>query len=279
MDASNKPDHSGKRPGNGKPAQGGKPAGKGPANQHKSPANGAKKMETGRTSAGNASVRKRVSKKTKKVDKILRIVGYVMVGVFFLIACLALLYVARLKMVPRRYMLLAGVVVLMLTALLAGMQHWRIPGLAAKGLSLIMSVVLVILCVYVRFTHNKIQDFTGVTTKVDNIHIYVLNEDPAQSVNDAKDYHFGILSTLDRANTDQVVGEISKELSYTLVTEEKEDIYKLIDGLYAQETKAIVLNNAYVGFLADMEGYADFESRVRSIGVIDIQTEVSTPLT
>ncbi len=234
---------------------------------------GSQSRPQNRRPVGGAASRKRPNKKAR-VDRTLKLVGYIFCGLMFLVGLITLYFVMRLKMVPGKYVLAAAIGLLAVTVLFIALQHWRMSGIVTKALSLILIVVMLLGCAYLRYTRSKVDDMTGVATQVDNIQVYVLKDDPAQNVVDAKDYNFGILTTLDRENTNQVVADIIGEVGSSITTTEKEDVFSLVDSLYNGEVKVIILNSAYEGYFASAEGYEDFPDRVRSIAIHDIKKEV-----
>lgn len=214
----------------------------------------------------------------KKFTKILKTAGYILCGIMF-VAGLALMFLlARLRIFPVPYMILGAVVLVIITVGFAFAQRWNIPGIITKVISILLVVVMVIGCVYVNYTYKKLGEMTGIKTKIDNIQIYVLADDPAENVMDAKDYTFGILSTLDRENTDIVLADTSTEVGQELKTQEFENALELVSGLYEKKADAIVLNSAYEGFITETEGFQDFKSRVKSISYKDIESEVNGTL-
>ena len=100
--------------------------------------------------------------------------------------------------------------------------------------------------VYLFQTQSTLRTIAGIQTEASNISAYVLNEDPAQALPDASGYSFGILSTLDRENTDTVVSRINEQLGTTIHTAEYAGLTQLADGLRSGEVGAVILNDAYL---------------------------------
>ncbi len=103
--------------------------------------------------------------------------------------------------------------------------------------------------------------------------VYVRAEDAAQSVQDTAGYTFGILSSLDRENTDRGLAEIETALGGAVQTKEFAGITQLADGLLAGECDAIVMNLAYIDVIGETEGYTDFESKVRELEILHVESE------
>lgn len=125
---------------------------------------------------------------------------------------------------------------------------------------------------YLYDAHAAIDDLSGLETKLDEISYYVLQDDPAKSLQDAKDYTFGILEMQDRENTDKTLQEGQKETGKALNVQEFEDIATLVDALYAKEVQAIVFNKAFLNTISDQ--YSTFSTDTRELAKHQIETIV-----
>ena len=211
-----------------------------------------------------------------KSENLGKIIGYVLATVFFIVGCVTIAIGVNIGMVPGKILLLIGVGVTAFTVLFVALQTWKIPGMVAKVLSVILSILLIFGCYWANYTKAKIKNMSGIRTQIDNIQVYVKADDPANDVMDAKTYAFGILKELDRENTDAVVKDISDEVGVTIGTYECNDVYEMVDALYTGKVQAIILNSGYEGPLMETEGYQDFQSRVKSIAFKDIEKEIAT---
>lgn len=210
----------------------------------------------------------------EKLTKVLKIIGYVLCSLMFVSGLALMFFLARLRIFPVIYMLIAAFVLVVITVGFVFSQRWLAGGIATKVIAVLLSAVMIVGCVYVNYTYKKLEQMTGITTKVDSIQIYVLIDDPAESIEDAKDYEFGILSTLDRENTDTVLTETKADIGQELKTIEFDNALELVAGLYEGRAGAIILNSAYEGFIMETEGFSDFRSRVKSISYKDIVSHV-----
>lgn len=210
----------------------------------------------------------------KNKSKILKYIGWGISTIQLIISVVLIVYVAGMNILPTIYMIIGSVILVLLAAVVAVMMKWTIPGIIAKIISVIMCVIMIIGCIYIKATDNTINKITGIQTKIDNICIYIPADDDAKELLDIKDYNFGILSELDRANTDKVIDRITEEVKQDITITEYSDILYLVDGLLSKETGAIILNSAYVSFLEGVEGYSDFESKVKAISYQEIVTEI-----
>lgn len=216
------------------------------------------------------------SKKTKTAEWLLKVLGYFICTLMLVAGIIATVYVLKIKVVPTKYIIIFDVVYLLCTILFFILQRWSTPGIITKFLAILLTGIVILACYYIDYTYNRVQDMLDVDTKIDNVNVYVLNEDPAQNIEDAKDYTFGILSVQDRENTDKTLTNINAELGVQVATAEYGSIVDLIQALYDREVGCIVLNSAYIGFVSEEENYKDFSKRVRSIATNEIETVVET---
>ena len=121
-------------------------------------------------------------------------------------------------------------------------------------------------------SYAAMEDIGGAETKVDIISFYVLKDDPAKTIDDAKNYKFGILSQQDRENTDKALAQVNKDLSTTVQTVEYEDTATLVDALYAKEVQVIVFNQAFLNSITDQ--YDTFSKDTRVLGEHQEETKV-----
>lgn len=125
---------------------------------------------------------------------------------------------------------------------------------------------------YMYDTYAAVDEIGGAETKVDVISFYVLKDDKAQSIKDAKDYTFGILSLQDRENTDKAMAEAKTEAGQELKVQEFEDTSTLVDALYAKEVQVIVFNEGFVNTVEDR--YKTFSNDTRELIKHEIETKV-----
>ncbi|MBR4514351.1 MAG: LCP family protein [Lachnospiraceae bacterium] len=210
--------------------------------------------------------------KDKKESKLAKPIGYLLAIGFFVMGCVTVGVALNTELVPTKMIAIVGVALLALTVLFIALQNWKVTGVIAKVLSVLLSLVLLLACNYMKFTGDKIAEMSGVKTKIDNIQVYVLYEDKAQNINDAIDYKFGILRELDRANTEIFLEDINLELKKEVETVEYENAYMLITALYKGDVGAIILNSGYENFITEAKGFEDFKDKVRSIGYKEIES-------
>lgn len=112
---------------------------------------------------------------------------------------------------------------------------------------------------------NMLHTISSDYDELANVSAYVREDDFAQTLEDAKDYNFGILSVLDRENTDDAVEKMEEKLCKTLLIREYDSITMLADALESGEIDVIVLNQSLLMVLDELEGYEEFRNSIREI--------------
>lgn len=193
---------------------------------------------------------------------------------------------AMTKMVPTIYMLIIGIVLAVIAAIIwLLVWHTRYTGRFIGGtvLAVIMIAILAFGGFYINKTRSAISNISGETTEVTQMAVYVKNDDAADSVEATAGYTYGILSSLDRENTDGAVAHLNSEFSTEVQTKEYAGLTELADGILNGEVNAMLLNSGYLSVYEDMDGYTDFSTKIKEVGTVDVEStiqsaEESTPI-
>lgn len=221
---------------------------------------------------------RRENAKKKAKETLLYTIGWIVTiaQIVASVLCVVLLYRSDLLPLPFQ-----GVVVLVLAVLILVcrllMKRKIKKGRFFVGLviSLLISAVL---CVadydLYKLTHT-LQNITDAKEETTRVGVYVLADDPAETIQDVKDYEFGILETLVREDTDNAVAQVNEELGAEILTEEYAGTADLADALLEQECGAIILNEGFVNLITETEGYEDFDSQIKEIASYEWKTAVA----
>ena len=193
---------------------------------------------------------------------------------------------AMTKMVPTIYMLIIGIVLAMIAAIIwLLVWHTRYTGRFIGGtvLAVIMIAILAFGGFYINKTRSAISNISGETTEVTQMAVYVKSDDAADSVEATAGYTYGILSSLDRENTDGAVAHLNSEFGTEVQTKEYAGLTELADGILNGEVNAMLLNSGYLSVYEDMDGYTDFSTKIKEVGTVDVEStiqsaEESTPI-
>ena len=193
---------------------------------------------------------------------------------------------AMTKMVPTIYMLIIGIVLAVIAAIIwLLVWHTRYTGRFIGGtvLAVIMIAILAFGGFYINKTRSAISNISGETTEVTQMAVYVKSDDAADSVEATAGYTYGILSSLDRENTDGAVAHLNSEFGTEVQTKEYAGLTELADGILNGEVNAMLLNSGYLSVYEDMDGYTDFSTKIKEVGTVDVEctiqsAEESTPI-
>ena len=193
---------------------------------------------------------------------------------------------AMTKMIPTIYMLIIGIVLAVIAAIIwLLVWHTRYTGRFIGGtvLAVIMIVILAFGGFYINKTRSAISNISGETTEVTQMAVYVKSDDAADSVEATAGYTYGILSSLDRENTDGAVAHLNSQFGTEVQTKEYAGLTELADGILNGEVNAMLLNSGYLSVYEDMDGYTDFSTKIKEVGTVDVEStiqsaEESTPI-
>lgn len=193
---------------------------------------------------------------------------------------------AMTKMVPTIYMLIIGIVLAVIAAIIwLLVWHTRYTGRFIGGtvLAVIMIAILAFGGFYINKTRSAISNISGETTEITQMAVYVKSDDAADSVEATAGYTYGILSSLDRENTDGAVAHLNSEFGTEVQTKEYAGLTELADGILNGEVNAMLLNSGYLSVYEDMDGYTDFSTKIKEVGTVDVEStiqsaEESTPI-
>ena len=193
---------------------------------------------------------------------------------------------AMTKMIPTIYMLIIGIVLAVIAAIIwLLVWHTRYTGRFIGGtvLAVIMIAILAFGGFYINKTRSAISNISGETTEGTQMAVYVKSDDAADSVEATAGYTYGILSSLDRENTDGAVAHLNSEFGTEVQTKEYAGLTELADGILNGEVNAMLLNSGYLSVYEDMDGYTDFSTKIKEVGTVDVEStiqsaEESTPV-
>lgn len=194
-----------------------------------------------------------------------------------------LIAILRLDMLPGKLLIpviLLFAVGLLLTAVLV---FWPVQrgktGTGRRVIACLLAVLVIGMCVFaftvveqVRQTMQTITDTPQ--TEGPTRQVFVLTEDPAQTLQDAAGYTFGIVENYDVEYTAGAIAYLEQQLGGSIQTKTYPSVFEMVDGLYAGDCGAIILNAGYTSILEDQSGYEGFSDKTRILlDALVLQTE------
>lgn len=199
----------------------------------------------------------------------------IIISIIYFVAVIAftvlLLYT---NLVPLKYV---GIIflVLVITVLLVRVLTLKIrktvPFVTGSILTVVMLIIMGVASLYIYKTIASLDKITGVNKEVTAVNVYVLQDDKAQTLADTASYTYGILSELDRENTDNALNQIYTKIGDELKVTEYAGLTELADALTKGECQAILLNGGYLDVLDQMDHYGAFSSQVRIVSTEKIE--------
>lgn len=214
---------------------------------------------------------------TKAKRRRSRKIGIIIADIQLILTLVLLGLIIMLNVLPTKYLIALIFILLFFVgyAFLSQMtKRYRTIG---KIVSIFMSIALAFGSYYLIETNLMLSSISGVGTKIDEMQIVVIHEDPAETINDTIDYSYGINEIYDREKTSEVIERINKELDSQLNVMTYSGYYDLIESLFSGESQVIIINKAYREIIH--ETYPDFDERTRILGNYDVETTITTPKT
>lgn len=231
------------------------------------------------TQSVNTNQPKRPRKRKKKFrTKKIRNISFILLllqAILFVIFTLCLL---RLDILPLKYFIPLEIV---LIAMILGINllTMKAKGKETFTVGVVLGVLFDLLMTagiyYTTISTNTLKNLSKQTEAVATVDVYVRSDDSAASINDASDYTFGILSSLDRENTDEALDDIAEDVGNSVTTREYGSFTELSNALQNQEVDAIIMNEAYHDVLTEIEGYENFDDITKVIATYQVTHETA----
>lgn len=203
-------------------------------------------------------------------------IGYILLVLYVVSGAGLVFYCTALNMIPVKFIVIIGIILAIFAVLLA-IMHER---LVTSVIAIILTIALIVGCIlgsyYIIKTSHTITEVTKADKQVDVISVYVMDDDPAKELDDIKDYDIGIVKSTDRENTDKTIDNLEDTLNAVLKTTEYDSMFTMADDLRTQKIKAILINDAYVGIIADVENYNWVSTDIRKITEVAHEAAAST---
>ncbi len=208
--------------------------------------------------------------------------GGVLTGLLLVVMVVLDVMLVRSALLPVKFLVPVMILLLVIVALLGVLTHRTgRTGRFAAGtvVSVLMAVIMIYAIIALNTLTNALNTITTVSTEVTHVGVYVLTEDEAETLNDLEEDTFGILSELDRTSTDGAIQQLNEDLDTEIATAEYDSLVELVDGLYDQECRAILLNDAYLDVIAEIEGYEDIDDRIREVTGLEVEEVIEETVT
>ena len=202
-----------------------------------------------------------------------RIPGLMITVLLTIAVTLFMAILIQTKLLPAKLLLLAGgIFLLFVLSVFLLTKDARRTGALITGsvMTMVLLITLMVGTPYLTKAVNTLGSMTNVNVEMADVGVYVKNDSSVQEVNELSGKTMGIMSVLDRANTDKAL----EEMQLAVATAEYAGISELADGLLSGEVDAIVLNNAFLDLLTETEGYENILDEIREIHTQKTETAI-----
>lgn len=180
------------------------------------------------------------------------------------------------RMIPAKYLLIVLVLLLIVCGIIYALQHVSDKNdkisVTGVALSILISIILGIGILYFAKADKVLGDVGGATYKTDNMIVVVKKDDPAETIEAAKDYRFGYQTAADQDNNALMIEDIESRVGRELMLVENATVVDMAQALLDGRINAAIYNEAYSGIIEEtIENYQD---QVRVLYQYGIQTEI-----
>lgn len=185
---------------------------------------------------------------------------------FLVTSVVVLTKVVKMNILPTKFLVVAiGVVVLIiLFDLLAARKLWS--GILTSIISIALIAAMIIGIIAINKVDKTVDIVTdkGTEEKTEMV-IAVLADSDVEKITDLSELLIGYLDDYDVNSSKKVMDEIDKSVGGSANYNAFDDKFAMVDALYNQTIKAMILNKANIDVIKDGEGYEDFEDKVKII--------------
>ncbi len=218
-------------------------------------------------------------KSSPKSGNVLKMLGIVITIIQIVFSIIFIVLLSQANLLTTKLfgiVCLVLVVLIVICRLLMGKGRKKVRFVIGFVLAILISVVSLIGGYYLHTLSATLHSITDAETETTLVGVYVLADDPAQSVADTAAYKYGIVENLERESSDNVVAQINQELETEISVSTYAGIEELAGALLNGEAQVIVLNEAFVDVVSETESYVGFSDQVKEIGVYGWKTDVSS---
>lgn len=215
--------------------------------------------------------------KKKNSDRHARRSGRNRAGSFFLILQAVMSFafmgvVLLLNMLPMKYLALVVMILLFLWCITFTTQAVRRGrGITGKLYSFLIIVILAIGTYYIARTNNMLAAITSGGFRVNTMVVAVLADDPAETLEDAAGYNFGVQFETGSDNMQTTITEIQDQLGSDIAMTEYNSLQAEAQGLMNGEVQAIIYNSSNTSIME--EAVDDFSSQIKIISRMEVREE------
>lgn len=199
--------------------------------------------------------------------------GLVFIIIQFLITIGLIVFTMYVDVLPDRYLLILVLVCVFLLLYTFFSQMSKRLYVMGRVLSGIFCAAMIAGMGYLWMGYSTLDNIADNKVKIDKVSAIVLASDSAQTVDDAAGYTFGIVTSIGRDVTNQMIETLNTDLGKEIAIKEYADVNSMVDGLYAREVGAMLFNEAFRENIK--ENYKNFDTDTKILQDHEIETVVN----
>lgn len=171
-----------------------------------------------------------------------------------------------MSLLPVKYLVIYGVVVLTVFGITILTAHKKISAVLMCVCSIVVSGAMLFGMSALSDVHHTVEEVTGSpeVEKTEMI-ILVLADREVKEISDLSQFIVGYMTEDQAENAAPVMEELNRNAGEGITFHEFITFTEMVDALYIKTLDAIILNEAYVDILLETEGYNDFSQRTKVI--------------
>lgn len=211
--------------------------------------------------------------KRKKTRRKYHVAGICITLIQLILSILLLVLAGNNGMIPGKYLIPIGVVLVVLFGVAFGLQFLRGKGyIVGIVISILVDILMAAGISSIYKADKLLGDVGGATYKTDNMIVVVRADDPAETLMDAKEYRYGIQTSLDTENTNKMLEDVQKSVGRTVKVQEYATIQEEAEALLWGRVDAAIYNEALASVIE--ESIDDYSSQVKVLYQYGIETEI-----
>ncbi len=197
----------------------------------------------------------------------------IFVAIQIAVAVMLFVKVGDIQVVPGTYLALGAAVVAVIDLILVLVSRNKVSTIVTSVISVLLTVAMLAGYVVVHKLDSTLNNIsTGEKYETIQVSVLVLKDDTAQSLSDLAGTTVGSLK--DDDGVSDVQEKINEAVSTAVTYTDYMDQASLADALLNQSARAIIMNQAYVDVLDELEGYEGFADKVRALYTLEVKIPI-----
>ena len=217
--------------------------------------------------------KRRVKRRGRRKNTASKTFGLILAAIQFILSVFFVVNMVFFDILTSTYILiLIAILTILLGITLLSQIGAKGKGILGKIFAIFMCIVLAAGSFYIGEVNEAINQIFGSNKKTRTIAVAVLKDDSAKSIEDAKDYTFGVQYKNDEAQMRSAITHINEDIKSEIETKEYANMIEEVGALYNGEVGAIIYNTSWASVLD--EQYETFEEDVRIIYSYSIEIAI-----